>query len=58
MSVVILLGAALVPLAADEVPRPAPEFVIKMPNGTQQLLTQYRGTVIALEFLHTTCPHC
>ena len=54
----ILLAAAALPLVAAEVPRKAPEFVIMMPNGGQQLLTQYRGKVVCLEFLFTTCPHC
>lgn len=29
-----------------------------MPDGQQKLLSQYRGKVVLLEFLHTTCPHC
>src|SRR5262249_37718989 len=37
--------------------RPAPEFVIKAPGG-QALLSQYRGKVVLLAFIHTTCPHC
>ncbi len=44
--------------AAAEVPRPAPEFAVKLPNGQQLLLSQYRGKVVALEFLLTTCPAC
>jgi thiol-disulfide isomerase/thioredoxin len=39
-------------------PRKAAEFVIKLPNGSQKLLSQYRGKVVVLEFLLTTCPHC
>ena len=54
---VLILGSAL-PLVAADVPRPAPEFVIQLPSGQQQLLTSYRGEVIALEFLLTTCPSC
>lgn len=46
------------PLIAAQVPRPAPEFVIKFPDGQQKLLSQYRGKVLAVEFLLTTCPHC
>jgi thiol-disulfide isomerase/thioredoxin len=42
--------------AAD--PRPAPELVIKAANGQEQLLSKYRGKVVAVEFLLTTCPHC
>ncbi|HYA18316.1 MAG TPA: TlpA disulfide reductase family protein [Bryobacteraceae bacterium] len=40
------------------VPRKAPEFVFKMTDGTQQLLSQYRGKTIVLAFMYTTCPHC
>ena len=53
----LLLGIAAPVLAAD-VPRPSPEFVIRLVDGQQKLLSQYRGKVVALEFLYTTCPHC
>jgi thiol-disulfide isomerase/thioredoxin len=43
---------------AVDVPRPAPEFSAKLPNGGQILLSKFRGKVVALEFLFTTCPHC
>lgn len=39
-------------------PRKAGEFVIHMPNGSQQLLSSYLGKVIVLAFMHTTCEHC
>jgi len=39
------------------IPRPAPEFVVQMPTA-QVLLSQFRGKVILLTFIHTTCPHC
>ena len=52
------LGVTLPMLMGAEVPRPAPEFVIKLTNGQQLLLTSYRGKVVALEFLLTTCPAC
>lgn len=52
-------GAAAVPaLKAAQVPRPAPELALTMVNGQQLLLSKYKGKVIALEFLLTTCPHC
>src|ERR1700675_3274631 len=38
--------------------RPAPDFVIHYPGGQKQLLNKYRGKVVALELLYTTCPHC
>ncbi len=53
-----LLLLAVAALPAGKVPRPAPEFAIKLPNGEQLLLSQFRGKVVALEFLLTTCPAC
>jgi peroxiredoxin len=54
------IGLALLvaSLNAAEIPRPAPELVVRQVNGQQLLLSQYRGKVVALEFLYTTCPHC
>jgi peroxiredoxin len=43
---------------AQQVPRPAGEFAIKMPNGQISLLSQYAGKVVVLAFISTTCPHC
>ncbi|MGA2739647.1 MAG: TlpA disulfide reductase family protein [Bryobacteraceae bacterium] len=43
---------------AQQVPRPAGEFAIKMPNGQITLLSQYAGKVVVLAFISTTCPHC
>lgn len=47
-----------VALSAAEIPRKAPEFVIHLPEGGQKLLTEYRGKVVCVEFLFTSCPHC
>jgi len=60
-AVLLLAACALTaPLGAQEPPvlRKSPEFVIKTPDGNQTLLSSYRGKVIALLFVHTTCPHC
>ncbi len=38
--------------------RPSPEFVIHLANGKQLLLSNFRGKVVALVFVHTTCPIC
>jgi peroxiredoxin len=56
----LILAAALtmVTAFAAQVPRKAPEFEMQLPGGGKKLLSQYRGKVIALEFLYTTCPHC
>lgn len=53
----VLLAAASLAHAAN-IPRPAPEFVIRMADDSQMLLSQMRGKVVAIEFLLTTCPHC
>src|SRR5579884_1578087 len=39
-------------------PRKAPELAFNIPGQGQKLLSQYRGKVVALEFIFTTCPHC
>ncbi len=46
------------PLVAADIPRPAPEFTVHMVDGSQVQFSQYRGKVLAVEFLQTTCPHC
>jgi thiol-disulfide isomerase/thioredoxin len=38
--------------------RKAPELAFTLPGQGQKLLSQYRGKVVALEFIMTTCPHC
>lgn len=38
--------------------RKAPELAFTVPVQGQKLLSQYRGKVVALEFIWTTCPHC
>ena len=39
-------------------PRPSPEFVINYPGNRQVLLSSYRGKVVLLMFILTTCSHC
>ena len=51
------LTAALALQGAD-LPRPAPNMTFTMPAGGVIDLAQYRGKIVALEFLSTTCPHC
>jgi peroxiredoxin len=53
----ILAFTTAVAIAA-QLPRPAPELAFRLPNGQQQLISNYRGRVVALEFLLTGCPHC
>ncbi len=53
-----VIGSLLFPVLAADLPRQAPDFKFKMPNGQEASLGQYKGKVVALEFLLTTCPHC
>jgi thiol-disulfide isomerase/thioredoxin len=38
--------------------RKAPELFFAIPGQGQKQLSDYRGKVVALEFIFTTCPHC
>ena len=53
-----VFAAAAISLMAADVPRQAPDFTVRMPGGGQTTLTQYRGKVVAMCFILTTCPHC
>jgi peroxiredoxin len=58
-TVAAFLGLSICALFAEQtVPRPSPEFVINYPGGKQALLSQYKGKVVLLAFIFTTCPHC
>ena len=39
-------------------PRPAPDFTIKYADGNQVPLSSFKGKVVALTFIFTTCIHC
>jgi thiol-disulfide isomerase/thioredoxin len=54
LSSALLLASSLI--AAE--PQKAPELAFTIPAQGQKLLSQYRGKVVALEFIFTTCPHC
>src|SRR5450631_3820576 len=57
-AVSLLVASALGLQAAAPVPRPTKEFTIVLPSGKQSLLSSYRGKVVMLAFMFTTCPHC
>jgi len=52
---VLLLSAALL---AAQAPTRAPGFCLSDTNGQWRDLQDYRGKVVLLEFMQTTCPHC
>jgi len=58
---VCLVTLALTALAlhAQQIPRKSPEFQINMTGGKPPiLLSSYKGKVIVLAGILTTCPHC
>jgi hypothetical protein len=54
----LFMSAVFLQAAVPPVPRHSPEFVIHFPDGSQQLLSSYRGKVVALLCVYTTCMHC
>ena len=54
---VLLVLLALYAQAAT-IPRKAPPFAIQMNDGKQVQLGTYKGKVVVLAFILTTCPHC
>jgi peroxiredoxin len=43
---------------AATLPRKAPPFAIQTPDGKQIQVSSYKGKVVTLVFILTTCPHC
>jgi peroxiredoxin len=56
LATLALAGLATSSFADPQTPRKSPEFVIHMTDGSQKLLSSYRGKTIALAFMFTTCP--
>ncbi len=52
----ILIAAACV--RAAELPRPASDLTISFNDGKQITLQEYRGKVVLMAFISTTCSHC
>jgi thiol-disulfide isomerase/thioredoxin len=59
-SFLLLLALSVGSLFAADgpAPRKAPELAFTLPGVGPKLLSQYRGKVVAIEFIMTTCPHC
>src|SRR5579871_1068795 len=58
LAAAVLLSALALQAQAPPVLRRSPEFVVKYTDGSQMLLSSLKGKVVALLFVHTTCPHC
>src|ERR1035441_3663629 len=50
--------AALALAAQPAQPRRSPPFSILRPDAQPLLIASFRGKVVALVFISTTCPHC
>src|SRR5580658_5849263 len=55
-SVLVALGAAA--FAGGPIPRPAPPLDFTDSTGKHIVLSNYKGKVVVVQFLLTTCPHC
>ena len=54
----IATAAFLFADTAENLPYPAPDFVVNLPEGKTLHLSSLRGKVVVVECLFTTCPHC
>ncbi|HEX4227281.1 MAG TPA: TlpA disulfide reductase family protein [Bryobacteraceae bacterium] len=62
-AVVLLTGLSLalsLDAGQDALPvlRKAPALTFHLPGGGEKTLSDFRGKILALEFIQTTCPHC
>ena len=55
---VLVSSMAITAAWAADVPRKCPDYAVHMPDGRTVPLNQYRGKVVAMAFISTTCPHC
>ncbi|MFN7919162.1 MAG: TlpA disulfide reductase family protein [Bryobacteraceae bacterium] len=55
--VCLMLGGAAAAQAALTLPKPSPSLVFRTTTG-QIDIASYKGKVLGIEFLLTTCPHC
>lgn len=57
VSASVVVGVSLLGADAGSL-RKAPDLTFNLPVKGPQQLSEYRGKVVALEFIFTTCPHC
>ena len=57
-SLILAVCLPMAMLAAPPVPRAASEFRIVDLSGKTVELSHYRGKVVVMQFLYTTCQHC
>jgi len=52
------ISLALTALAQPPAVHKAPDIVISEPSGKKTPISSFKGKVVVVEFLYTTCPHC
>lgn len=52
------MGAVLFSAAAEELARPSPPLSMERFNSPPVTISQYRGKIVALAFIYTSCSHC
>jgi peroxiredoxin len=57
-SILACLSGMAVLATAAPLPRPSPNFAIHLTPSGQVSPTQYKGKVVVLAFISTSCPHC
>ena len=45
-------------ISVDHLSRPAPELILRSPDGSMSLLSDLRGSTVVLHFWATWCPPC
>src|SRR5438045_9517048 len=50
--------ATLITASASDLPRKSPDLALHMADGKSISLSQFKGKVVAVAFISTTCPHC
>jgi len=57
-SAIAFVALTVSAFAAPPLPRKSPEFTITDPSGKQILLSSFKGKVVVMPLMFTTCPHC
>src|ERR1022692_3080612 len=58
LSALALFSVAAAAIHAANLPRQSHELTVALDDGKKVLLSQYKGKVVAVCFILTTCPHC
>jgi len=57
-SAAAFLALTVTAITGPPVPRKSPEFTVNDPSGKQILISSFRGKILVMPFMFTTCPHC